>query len=136
MFGLGFGELLLLAAIALIVLGPEKLPHAARMAGAWYGRIRRTISTIQSEIEQEVQQLEVRQMMQAELEKVKAAEAQLRDEMARMQAASAAMAHDIRNGHAEPLRPRQAGAVFYFRLMGDELARRLPPVPYLGSRLP
>ncbi len=132
MFGLGFGELLLLAAIALIVLGPEKLPHAARMAGAWYGRIRRTISTIQSEIEQEVHQLEVRQMMQAELDKVKAAEAQLREEMTRLQAGIA----DTRYGSDQPVRPRQAGAVFYFRLMGPELARRLPPAPFLGSRLP
>lgn len=130
MFGLGFGELLLLAAIALIVLGPEKLPHAARMAGGWYGRIRRTIGTIQSEIEQEVQQLEMRQLMQAELDKVRAAEAQLRDEMARMQGGIA----DLHHGSDQPVRPLQPGAVFYFRLMGDELARRLPPLPFLGDR--
>jgi sec-independent protein translocase protein TatB len=79
-FDIGFSEILLLAAIALIVLGPEKLPHAARMAGAWYGRIRRTISSIQSEIEQEVNALEVRQRMDAELAKIREAEAELRAE--------------------------------------------------------
>ena len=34
MFDVGFSELILLAIVALVVLGPEKLPHAARMAGA------------------------------------------------------------------------------------------------------
>lgn len=60
MFDVGFSELLLLAIVALVVLGPEKLPHAARIAGAWVGRIRRTISTMQSEIEREVAAQEVR----------------------------------------------------------------------------
>jgi len=46
MFDVGFSELLLLAVIALVVLGPEKLPHAARMTGAWVGRIRRMIVSV------------------------------------------------------------------------------------------
>lgn len=60
MFDVGFSELLLLAIVALVVLGPEKLPHAARVAGAWVGRIRRTIGTMQAEIEREVASQEVR----------------------------------------------------------------------------
>jgi sec-independent protein translocase protein TatB len=64
MFDVGFSELLLLAIVALVVLGPEKLPHAARIAGAWVGRIRRTISTMQTEIEREVAAQEVRQALE------------------------------------------------------------------------
>lgn len=64
MFDVGFSELLLLAIVALVVLGPEKLPHAARMAGAWVGRIRRTISTMQSEIEREVAAQEVKEQFE------------------------------------------------------------------------
>lgn len=64
MFDVGFSELLLLAIVALVVLGPEKLPHAARVAGAWVGRIRRTISTMQAEIEREVAAQEVRQQLE------------------------------------------------------------------------
>lgn len=63
MFDVGFSELLLLAIVALVVLGPEKLPHAARVAGAWVGRIRRTISTMQTEIEREVAAEEVRSQL-------------------------------------------------------------------------
>ena len=50
MFDIGFSELLLFGVIALIVLGPEKLPQAARTAGQWYAKLRRTISTLQSDI--------------------------------------------------------------------------------------
>jgi Tat protein translocase TatB subunit len=67
----GFGELLLLGAVALIVLGPEKLPHAARMAGAWYGRIRRTLANVQAEIANEVHLSEMRQQMNDELSKIR-----------------------------------------------------------------
>jgi sec-independent protein translocase protein TatB len=64
MFDVGFSELLLLAIVALVVLGPEKLPHAARIAGAWVGRIRRSISTMQAEIEREVATQEVRSKLE------------------------------------------------------------------------
>ena len=60
MFDVGFSELILLAIVALVVLGPEKLPHAARMAGAWLGRIKRTMTNIQMEIEKEVSAQEMR----------------------------------------------------------------------------
>lgn len=86
MFDLGFTEIMLLGAIALIVLGPEKLPHAARMAGAWYGRIRRSISSIQREIEQEVNGLEMKQRVERELAEIRAAEKAMRDELNQIQA--------------------------------------------------
>ena len=73
MFDVGFSELLLLAVIALVVLGPEKLPHAARMAGAWIGRIRRMIISVQADIENEVAAAEMRERIKKELEKAKSA---------------------------------------------------------------
>jgi len=54
MFDIGFAELLIVAVVALVVLGPEKLPTAARTVGLWVGRIRRTLSGIQSEISEEL----------------------------------------------------------------------------------
>ena len=60
MFDIGFSELLLFGVIALIVLGPEKLPQAARTAGQWYAKLRRTVSTLQSEIEAELDLAETR----------------------------------------------------------------------------
>lgn len=60
MFDIGFAELLIVAVVALVVLGPEKLPTAARAAGLWIGRIRRTLSGIQSEISEELRIDEMR----------------------------------------------------------------------------
>lgn len=82
MFDIGFSELLLFGVIALIVLGPEKLPQAARTAGQWYAKIRRTVSTLQSEIEAELDLAETRQQMKEELAKIRQTEAEMKREMA------------------------------------------------------
>ena len=70
MFDVGLTELIVLAIIALVVLGPEKLPHAARMAGAWMGRIRRMIINVQADIESEVAAQEMRERIRKEMGKV------------------------------------------------------------------
>lgn len=60
MFDIGFAELLLIAVVALVVLGPEKLPTAVRALGLWVGRAKRTLSSIQSEISEELRLEEMR----------------------------------------------------------------------------
>ncbi len=84
MFDIGFSELLLFGVLALIVLGPEKLPKAARTAGQWYAKLRRAASTIQSEIEAELDLAETRQQMQEELAKIRQTEADMKREIAEM----------------------------------------------------
>lgn len=54
MFDIGFTELLLIAVVALIVLGPERLPKAARFAGLWVRRARAQWYSVKSELEREV----------------------------------------------------------------------------------
>ena len=84
MFDIGFSELLLFGVIALIVLGPEKLPQAARTAGQWYAKLRRTVSTLQSEIESELDLAETRKQMQDELAKIRQTETDMKREIAEM----------------------------------------------------
>lgn len=86
MFDIGFSELLLFGAIALIILGPEKLPLAARTAGRYYAKFRRTVASLQSEIEAELDLAETRKQMQAELAKIKQAEADMKREMDELRA--------------------------------------------------
>ncbi|MCW4149712.1 Sec-independent protein translocase protein TatB [Halomonas sp. 18H] len=50
MFDIGFLELLIIGVVGLLVLGPERLPRAARTAGLWVGRLKRTVSDMQREI--------------------------------------------------------------------------------------
>jgi sec-independent protein translocase protein TatB len=60
MFELGFWEMVLVAVIALIVFGPEKLPQFARRAGYWIGRIRRQVNDVRNDIEREIAMDEMR----------------------------------------------------------------------------
>lgn len=60
MFDIGFAEILLIGVVALIVLGPEKLPTAVRAVGLWIGRAKRAVSSIQSEISEELRIDEMR----------------------------------------------------------------------------
>ncbi|MDO6562452.1 Sec-independent protein translocase protein TatB [Amphritea sp. 1_MG-2023] len=54
MFDIGFAELLIIAVVGLVVLGPEKLPIAVRTVGLWVSKAKRTLSGIQSEINEEL----------------------------------------------------------------------------------
>lgn len=63
MFDIGFLELIIVAIIALLVLGPERLPHAARTAGRWVGRIRRTVGNFSREIERQIDAEELREQL-------------------------------------------------------------------------
>jgi len=71
MFDLGFWELLFVGIIALIVLGPERLPVAARTVGRWVGQARAYARSLSSELDREVHIKEVR-------EQVRSAETQIR----------------------------------------------------------
>jgi len=54
MFDIGFSELVVIAVVALIVLGPERLPRAARFAGLWVRRARAQWYSVKSEFEREL----------------------------------------------------------------------------------
>ncbi len=54
MFDIGFWELVLIGVVALLVVGPERLPKLARTAGLWIGRGRRMLSSVKAEIDREL----------------------------------------------------------------------------------
>lgn len=60
MFDFGFGELLLIGAVALVVLGPERLPKAARMAGSLVGRVQRVVGSVKQELGAQIEMEELR----------------------------------------------------------------------------
>lgn len=61
MVDIGFTELLTVGVVALLVLGPDRLPVAARTCGLWLGKIRRSLGAIQSEIKEELRVEELKQ---------------------------------------------------------------------------
>lgn len=68
MFDVGFSEIIMVALVALLVIGPEKLPKAARIAGFWVGKTRAMVSGIKAEIKQELRAEELRQIFQEQTE--------------------------------------------------------------------
>jgi sec-independent protein translocase protein TatB len=62
-FDVGFFELLLIGVVALLVIGPERLPGLARTAGMWVGRARRFVGTVKQDIEQELKAEELKRIL-------------------------------------------------------------------------
>ena len=60
MFEIGFSELIVIGVVALIVIGPERLPKVARTAGHLYGRLQRYVSSVKTDISQEMRLDEMR----------------------------------------------------------------------------
>jgi len=66
MFSIGFLELLVVGIVALVVLGPERLPGAIRTASLWIGRLRRSFNSIKADIEKEIGADEIRRQLRNE----------------------------------------------------------------------
>ncbi|MEO8777228.1 MAG: Sec-independent protein translocase protein TatB [Rhodanobacter sp.] len=79
MIEFSLGKLVLLALIALIVLGPEKLPGAARTAGALLRRVRSGWDDVRSEVERELQVEEIRRAAREAAAQAEAAQQEIKD---------------------------------------------------------
>jgi sec-independent protein translocase protein TatB len=55
MFDIGFSEIVVIAVVALVVLGPERLPRAARTVGHLFGRLQRYVSDVKADINREME---------------------------------------------------------------------------------
>ena len=64
MFDFGFSELMVIGAVALVVLGPERLPMVARTAGEWLGKAQRLVQQVKSDIEREAELSELKKIQQ------------------------------------------------------------------------
>jgi len=74
MFDFGFTEMLLIGIVALVVIGPERLPGVARTTGKYVGRLKRFMTTVKADVEQELRADELREILsqqQKELDSLK-----------------------------------------------------------------
>jgi len=62
MFDIAFSELLVIAVIALLVIGPERLPKVARTAGIMFGRLQRYVNDVKADIQREVELDELKKL--------------------------------------------------------------------------
>ena len=80
MFDIAFSELLVIALVALLVIGPEKLPKVARTMGHLTGRLQRYVSTVKADIERELQAEELRRLQTEVRQEAEALEQSVRIE--------------------------------------------------------
>ncbi len=94
MFGVGLPELVVILAVALIVLGPQRLPEVARMLGRAYGQLRRASEEFQNTIRQDLAALE----RQEDANRNKAIAQEIRERCADVEDVQTAIVQE-RNGH-------------------------------------
>lgn len=111
MLDIGFSELLVFGIIALLVLGPEKLPEAARFATKWYTKFKRAISSVQNDIDRELRLSEFREQMQQEMQKIQELEKKVEAQMHELQQQK--IAAELENHTA--LTENKNPTILYFR---------------------
>ena len=94
MIDLGLAKLAMIGAVALIVIGPEKLPKVARMAGSLLGRAQRYLNDVKAEVSREIELDELRKMQQSTQEAADAFKATMDKEMADVEQSVNSIWHD------------------------------------------
>lgn len=102
MIEISLGKLVLLALIALIVLGPEKLPGAARTAGALLRRVRSGWDNVRAEVERELEIEQIKRAARDAAAQAEAAQSQLKDELQQVHEPLAEVASEVKAGIAPP----------------------------------
>jgi twin arginine-targeting protein translocase TatB len=106
MFDVGFSELLVIAVVALLVLGPERLPKAARFAGLWVRRARAQWHSVRAELERDLATEDLQRTLQRDLQDAGAAmrdaQASLRDAGREVMRGSPPPPAEPENPHDDP----------------------------------
>jgi sec-independent protein translocase protein TatB len=107
MFDIGFSELFVVAIVALLVLGPERLPKAARFAGLWVRRARAQWHSVKSEWESELADDELKRSLRDTREQLEQAKESLRDTERTLQSEFESVREDVRGRDGERPPPRR-----------------------------
>lgn len=138
MFDIGFSEMGIIAVVALIVLGPERLPKVARQAGEWLGKLQRYVSDVKSDINRQMELEELRRM-QAEVQKAASGiESAVKSAVDETQAQFDSIATSLQSSSPAAEEPRTDwDKVYAVRRTRDRIVeRRKERAKALGQKIP
>jgi sec-independent protein translocase protein TatB len=109
MFDIGFSELLVIGVVALVVLGPERLPKVARTAGHLFGRLQRYVATVKADLNREMEMSEFSKVRQEVQDAARAFEQSAQQTTASMETEARALSESIEKA-AAPATATEAAA--------------------------
>ena len=118
MFDIGFSELVIVAVVALIVIGPERLPKAARTLGHLFGRLQRYVNDVKSDINREL-----------ELDELRKLQKQVQTAASDLKSTVEGAARDVETGARDVERQLNEGAADNMQSRDGEAARMREPSP-------
>ena len=127
MFDVGFWELAIIAVIALLVIGPERLPKAARTAGLWVGRARRMVTDVKADIDREIRE--------GDLAELKKAGEELKKTQSAVESAGAQIIEDSELGELKKTGEELKAAKSEFETVGEELKTAKSEAESFGTNL-
>jgi len=98
MFDVGFSELIVIAIVALVVIGPERLPKVARTVGHLLGRMQRYVNDVKADISREMQLDELKKLQAEVKDSARSFERSMSSEMQELQKAVDPMAAPVDQG--------------------------------------
>mgnify|MGYP006276627441 CR=1 FL=1 len=101
MFDIGFSEMVVIAVVALVVIGPERLPKVARTLGHLFGRMQRYVNDVKADISREMELEELRKLQTTVEEAARAIETSVKSEINSAEAAVTGVAAEASAALAE-----------------------------------
>ena len=132
MFDIGFGEMMVCAVVALVVIGPEKLPRVARTLGHLFGRLQRYVAQVKTDIHREMEAADLGKVKTEFESAARSFESDIRSQAADVEREVRDAQTAIEAGLAEPTAvaaPESPGVQSSERSPQLELGIEEPPAP-------
>jgi sec-independent protein translocase protein TatB len=101
MFDIGFSELVVIGIVALVVIGPERLPKVARTAGLLFGRLQRYVTTVKADISREMELSELNQVKTEFQDAARGVQESINQQQRAIEAEVQSLSHDLDKPAAE-----------------------------------
>ena len=102
MFDFSFGELAVIGAVALVVLGPERLPRVARTVGEWAGKAQRYVAQVKSDINREVELADLKKLQDEARDVARSIESTVQGNISSLQAGIDSTVKSLNTGFDDP----------------------------------